>query len=328
MSAAGPPLDATFPPVQPSSTQVGPEHILLGLIAEDSSKAGFLGCGVTVSSQPPPTPPHLSIATRNQPSPPLPSPTLVVQPETARAVVESLHEPRRARGSAAPKDLPFSTDAKQLFEAALLESRRMGMSFIAPEHIFLAVAASREGPAVGVMAAMGLDVERLKDEAERRLKGEAEGEGLRNKVAAAAAAGTSSRAGKKDGPSALEEFCRNLNEEAAAERTDPVIGRTKEVARVAQILARRSKNNPILLGEPGVGECLKTAPPPPKTWLAPSPYCSAGNHTSYFTRVSLPPPPPFSLQARLPSPRVWPAPSSLAPCLTALSFQTFCWASG
>jgi ATP-dependent Clp protease ATP-binding subunit ClpC len=59
---------------------------------------------------------------------------------------------------------------------------------------------------------------------------------------------------KKEGSSALEDFCRDLCKEAASQRTDPVIGRQKEVLRVTQILARKKKNNPILLGEPGVGK--------------------------------------------------------------------------
>ena len=127
----------------------------------------------------------------------------------------------------------------------------MGMSFIAPEHIFLALVASEDEGAQGLLRELGLDGAMLQTEAIRRLKGELEGEDTRNKVTAASSA-TSTRG--SDDPKALDEFCRDLCAQARAGRIDPVIARSNEVARVAQVLARRSKNNPILLGEPGVGK--------------------------------------------------------------------------
>lgn len=131
----------------------------------------------------------------------------------------------------------------------------MGMSFIAPEHIFLAAIACEDPDAIALMQEFGMDTERLKVEALRRLRGEAESEGQRKRTTSATETAAASRSGSnKSTPDALEEFCRDLCAEAAQNRTDPVIGRSKEVARVAQILARRTKNNPILLGEPGVGK--------------------------------------------------------------------------
>ena len=97
------------------------------------------------------------------------------------------------------------------------------------------------------LAAAGADVDALKAEAARRLKGaQADAEPPKKRRAASSAS--------DKGPKALEEFCRDLCAEARAGRIDPVIGRDKEVARVMQILARKRKNNPILLGEPGVGK--------------------------------------------------------------------------
>ncbi|KAL4441273.1 hypothetical protein ABPG77_011510 [Micractinium sp. CCAP 211/92] len=193
------------------SAEVTTEHIFLGLIAEDSGKNGFLGSGVTV--------------------------------EQARRVVEA----RVAKGRREPpKDLPFSRDAKKIFEAALSESRRMSMSFITPEHILLALLAVGDTTSRALFEGLSLDTDRLKAEAVKRLKIENEGEGRRKVVAA------SDR--KKEGSSALDEFCRDLTAEAAQQRTDPVIGRQKEVVRISQILGRKKKNNPILLGEPGVGK--------------------------------------------------------------------------
>jgi ATP-dependent Clp protease ATP-binding subunit ClpC len=171
--------------------------------------------------------------------------------ENARNVFESIHERQQNGRRQSPKDLPFSHESKRLFEAALLESRRMSMSFIAPEHILLAILSCSDSDLAVLLHELGAQPEQLRAEALRRLRGEAESEGARRKVSASPSA---PRSAGKDGPKALDEFCRDLCAEAAANRTDPVIGRTKEVARVAQILARRTKNNPILLGEPGVGK--------------------------------------------------------------------------
>jgi ATP-dependent Clp protease ATP-binding subunit ClpC len=196
-----------------SATEVSTEHILLGLIAEDSGKGGFLGSGLTI--------------------------------DKARQEVDIVIG--RGRRDA-PKDLPFSREAKKVFEAALMESRRMSMSFITPEHIFLAVLSTGDATSRKLFECLKLlDTDALRVESLRRLKGEAEGEGQRRKVVAA-----SER--KREGSSALEEFCRDLCAEAQMQRTDPVIGRQKEVVRIIQILGRKKKNNPILLGEPGVGK--------------------------------------------------------------------------
>lgn len=228
-------------------------HILLGLISEDSGKGGFLASGITVS-----TARHINTdITCLLHTPKLTllfRPLYPLQPDVASTVIEAMAAESRPKRDP-PVDLPFSRNAKHLFEMALLESRRLGMSFIAPEHIFLAVLASEDANSIEFLNKLGADVERLQAEAMRRLRGEAEGEGARKKVAAASeAAATGGRGGKSSDPKALEEFCRDLCALAKANRMDPVIGRTKEVARVAQVLARRTKNNPILLGEPGVGK--------------------------------------------------------------------------
>jgi ATP-dependent Clp protease ATP-binding subunit ClpC len=113
------------------------------------------------------------------------------------------------------------------------------MSFIAPEHVFLALVALDEGEAGSVMAAMGLDARALAAEAVRRLRGEAEGEGARAPAGARAGVGAPARrsggGGGGDGPKALDEFCADLCAAAAAGRVDPVIGRGAEVKRVAQV---------------------------------------------------------------------------------------------
>ena len=198
--------------------QVAPQHILLGLIVED---AGFLGSGITADSA-------REIYQKW-------STTTAIKPE-------------------APRDLPFSRAAKTLFEAALQESRRMGMSFISPEHVFLATANCDDTDVAALMNELGIDVPLLKTEATRRLRGEAEGEGAPTKKIASQTGVATRSFSSTSASKALDEFCRDLCAEAAANRTDPVIGRSKEVARVVQILGRRQKNNPILLGEAGVGK--------------------------------------------------------------------------
>ena len=178
--------------------------------------------------------------------------------ETAREVMDSMHRSNEAKRTKreAPRDVPFSRAGKRLFEAALQESRRMGMSFIAPEHIFLAAIVCDDKEAMELIHGLSMDTDRLKVEALRRLRGEAEGEGIRKRILSASeSAASGGRSGSsKNEPGALDEFCRDLCAEAEKNKLDPVIGRFKEVARMAQILARRSKNNCILLGEPGTGK--------------------------------------------------------------------------
>lgn len=175
-----------------------------------------------------------------------------MQIESARKVVDSIQSRNASSTAEPPKDLPFSPEAKRLFENSLTESRRMGMSFIGPEHILLAVLSSDDPDLKSFLQQLAVPVTELKAEALRLLRGEAEVEGSRKKLSAATDEPKSRPA--RDGPKALDEFCRDLCAEAAVNKIDPIIGRSKEVARVAQILARRTKNNPILLGEPGVGK--------------------------------------------------------------------------
>jgi ATP-dependent Clp protease ATP-binding subunit ClpC len=166
----------------------------------------------------------------------------------AREAVETLSG-RKKKQDVKAQELPFSRDAKRVFESALSESRRLGMNFIAPEHVLVALVSIGDVGARRVLERLGVNVQLIKAEAIRKLKGEQEGEGQRKKAVAGNVSSRSSSDTK-----ALEEFCRDLCEEARSGKMDPVIGRDKEVTRVIQILARRSKNNPILLGEAGVGK--------------------------------------------------------------------------
>ena len=216
--------------------EVGPEHILMGLVAEEAKKGGYLGSGMTIESA----------------------------REKAREIssydAASAGVVRANRGGTS--EVPFSRGAKRVFEAALQESQNVGMNYIAPEHIAAAAAELDDVTMVAFFEAVGVDPEVLKTEARRRLKGERErerGAAKGGAVGGANPAGLAKRASAqtppaKEAKSPLKDFCVDLTQKARDGNVDPVIGREEEVERTIQILARRSKNNPILLGEPGVGK--------------------------------------------------------------------------
>ena len=150
-----------------------------------------------------------------------------------------------------PTELPFSSAAKRAFEGALAESRSLGVNYISPEHVLAALLAPGAGGRARALAgALGVDADALKAKAVTKLRGEADGGGGASRQRAAAGG----RAGGGDTKSVLAELTRDMCEEARCGRTDPVIGRDGEVCRAVQILARRTKSNPILIGEPGVGK--------------------------------------------------------------------------
>ena len=159
-----------------------------------------------------------------------------------------------ARSDIVPQDLPFSQSTKDLFQKAQVESRRVGMSFVTPEHMFMALIDSSSPYVRLVLNMFQVEDDVLKVEALRRLHKALREEQQRDAVASGKGAQGSHGKGKESGEDVLEKFCRDLCKEAAQRKIDPIIGRMKEVHRVAQILARRTKNNPILLGEPGVGK--------------------------------------------------------------------------
>ncbi len=153
-----------------------------------------------------------------------------------------------------PQDLPFSEATKDMFQKAQIESRRVGMSFVTPEHMFMALVGSTSPYVRLVLNMFQVDDDVLKVEALRRLhKAVKEGQ-KKDPVASGQGGQGGSGQGKEGDADILEKFCRDLCKDAARRKIDPIIGRMKEVNRVAQILARRTKNNPILLGEPGVGK--------------------------------------------------------------------------
>lgn len=150
-----------------------------------------------------------------------------------------------------PQDLPFAHSTKDLFQAAQIESRKLGMSYVTPEHMLMSLIESPNPYVRLILNMFNLDDEALKVEALKRLHRD-----IKDQKHAVMGGGGASKRGKRaeSHHDTLEKFCRDLCKDATDQKIDPIIGRMKEVGRVAQILARRTKNNPILLGEPGVGK--------------------------------------------------------------------------
>jgi ATP-dependent Clp protease ATP-binding subunit ClpC len=134
--------------------------------------------------------------------------------------------------------LPFTPRAKKVLEIAANEARSMSHKYIGTEHLLLALMKDTESSAANALAAAGLEYERVKDEINRVLRG---GE-------------TVGAAKEKSKTPFLDHFGRDLTAMARESKLDPVIGREKEIERVVQILSRRKKNNPVLIGEPGIGK--------------------------------------------------------------------------
>ncbi|CAN7030422.1 unnamed protein product [Brassica oleracea var. botrytis] len=211
---------------------VYPQHLLLGLIAEDRDPQGFLGSGVTV--------------------------------DKAREVVWSIWDEANSDSNLSKQqeesstssyskstDMPFSISTKRVFEAAVEYSRTLDCQYIAPEHIAVGLFTVDDGSAGRVLKRLGANMNLLTAAALTRLKGEIAKDGREPPSSPNARIVGPGRTKTK---SVLEQFCVDLTARAVEGLIDPVIGREKEVERVIQILCRRTKNNPILLGEAGVGK--------------------------------------------------------------------------
>jgi ATP-dependent Clp protease ATP-binding subunit ClpC len=139
-------------------------------------------------------------------------------------------------------EIPFTPRAKRVLELAVEEGRQMGHNYVGTEHILLGLIREGEGVAAQVLRNLGVELESVRQQVLSLLGGS------KNNPASPNAKGG---AGKTP---TLNQFGRDLSEMAKAAKLDPVIGREKEIERVIQILSRRTKNNPVLIGEPGVGK--------------------------------------------------------------------------
>ena len=194
---------------------VGTEQVLLGLIGE--------GTGVAAKTLK----------------------SMGVTLKDARAEVEKII----GRGSGfVAVEIPFTPRAKRVLELSWDEARQLGHNYIGTEHLLLGLIREGEGVAARVLENLGVDLNKIRSNVVKML-----GESKPQTVSSGSSSSSSSSGGKTKTPS-LDEFGRDLTLAAQELRLDPVVGREKEIERVIQILARRTKNNPVLIGEPGVGK--------------------------------------------------------------------------
>ncbi|MBW4683565.1 MAG: ATP-dependent Clp protease ATP-binding subunit [Komarekiella atlantica HA4396-MV6] len=147
------------------------------------------------------------------------------------------------RGSGfVPPEIPFTPKVKSLFEQSFKEAHSLGQNYINTEHLLLGLTEAGEGVAAKVLQNLGVDLKSVRSAVVRRL-------GDNTSVFAGGSGGQ-----KRTQTLTMEEFGRNLTKLAQEGRLDPVVGRQKEIERAIQILGRRTKNNPVLIGEPGVGK--------------------------------------------------------------------------
>ncbi len=186
---------------------VGTEHILLGLIAEDTGVAAVAMKEMGVST------------------------------EKAREEVEKAV----GKGTEAPEMLGFTPRTKRIFELSFMQARNLGHNYVGTEHILLGLLAEGEGVAVLLLKRLGVDIKNLAEK-------------VVGMISDSTSKPSPGQARAKKGGSSLEKYSMDLNKLAEEGGIDPVIGRSKEIERVVQILSRRTKNNPVLIGEPGVGK--------------------------------------------------------------------------
>jgi ATP-dependent Clp protease ATP-binding subunit ClpC len=150
------------------------------------------------------------------------------------------------QGQQAPAGhIPFTPRAKKVLELSLREALQLGHSYIGTEHLLLGLIREGEGVAAQVLTKLGADTNRVRQQVIQLLSG------FQGKETVAVGGDNNE---KQKGSQILDQFGRNLTQAAADGKLDPVIGREREIERVMQILSRRGKNNPILIGEPGVGK--------------------------------------------------------------------------
>ena len=140
-------------------------------------------------------------------------------------------------------EIPFTPRAKRVLELSLEEARQLGHNYIGTEHLLLGLIREGEGVAARVLENLGVDLAKVRTQVIRML----------GETAEVGAGGGGGAKGSTKTPT-LDEFGTNLTQLAAEAKLDPVVGRYKEIDRVIQILGRRTKNNPVLIGEPGVGK--------------------------------------------------------------------------
>src|SRR6185436_11950674 len=154
--------------------------------------------------------------------------------------------------------IPFTPRAKKVLELALREALSLGHNYSGTEHILLGLVRENEGVAARILLDFDADAEKIRNEIIRMLSGpgrrQGQGSGAAQGSGGGAGGAAAASAEAKKSSKLLDQFGRNLTKLASEGRLDPVVGRQTEIERMMQILVRRMKNNPVLIGEPGVGK--------------------------------------------------------------------------
>src|ERR1051325_6353744 len=199
---------------------VGTEHILLGLIREGEGVAAAVLQNLSVDL------------------------------DEIQQKIEDTVKKGKASQTTGP-DLPYTSRAKKVLELAMSEARELSHSYVGTEHLLLGLLREEKGIAAQVLTDAGVNLEQARAETLRLLGSEMPSGPTPSGTGAQA---PSPKSEKKSKPPALDHFCRDLTQLAAEGQLDPTSGRQREIERGREILSRRKKNNPVLIGEPGVGK--------------------------------------------------------------------------
>ncbi len=194
---------------------IGTEHILLGLIHEGEGLAAKALESLNISLE---------------------------------AVREEVEKTIGQAGSAPTGSPPFTPRAKKVLELSLREALQLGHNYIGTEHMLLGLVREGEGVAAQVLISLGADLSKVRQQVIQQLSG------YQGRDPQSTPPGGSPSQESTGGSPVLDQFGRNLTQLARDHKLDPVIGRDREIERVMQVLSRRTKNNPVLIGEPGVGK--------------------------------------------------------------------------
>src|SRR5687767_9371734 len=203
---------------------VGTEHILLGLIREGEGVAAAVLQNLSVDL------------------------------DEIQQKIEDTVKKGKATAATGP-DLPYTSRAKKVLELAMAEARDLTHNYVGTEHLLLGLLREEKGIAAQVLTDAGINLDAARAETLRLLGTDMPQSGATPSTGGGSTAPASTGKGeKKSKTPALDHFCRDLTQLAAESQLDPTIGRAKEIERVMEILTRRKKNNPVLIGEPGVGK--------------------------------------------------------------------------
>ncbi|MGH7474738.1 MAG: ATP-dependent Clp protease ATP-binding subunit [Longimicrobiales bacterium] len=201
---------------------VGTEHILLGLIREGEGVAAAVLMNLNADLE-----------------------------QIHQRIEESV---RKGKATIALGELPYTSRAKKVLEYAMAEARELNHSYVGTEHLLLGLLREEKGIAAQVLHSLGVSLEEARAQTLKILGSDISPTPPSGVGGSSGGGGSAPKGEKKSKTPALDHFCRDLTELARGGELDPTIGREKEIERVMEVLSRRKKNNPVLIGEPGVGK--------------------------------------------------------------------------